>query len=115
MLNLQVKDALRTSSYAVFMQTMGDRIKILREAKNLTQFELGGLCGVTKSAVSQWEDGRTANIKLASFLKLVEALGTDTHYLIWGNDRAPAGRAAAPIGAAPSSVSKLRKPGDAST
>ena len=84
MLNPQVKDARPVSGYSASMQTMGDRIKLLREAKGLTQSELGKLCGVSKSAVSQWEDGSTANIKLSYFMRLIEVLGTDPKYLIWG-------------------------------
>jgi transcriptional regulator with XRE-family HTH domain len=44
---------------------------------------------VTKSAVSQWEAGATQNIKLKTFLALLEVLGTDYEYLVYGADRAP--------------------------
>lgn len=71
------------------METMGERIKRLREAKALSQSQLGEMVGVGKSAVSQWESGSTQNIKLNYFLKLLEVLGTDAQYLLWGPDRAP--------------------------
>lgn len=71
------------------METMGERIRTLREAKRLTQDQLGKLVGVSKSAVSQWELDATANIKLPVFLKLVDVLGTDPHYLVFGADRVP--------------------------
>ncbi len=71
------------------METMGDRIKTLREARKLTQEGLGDLVGVTKSAVSQWEAGATQNIKLKTFLTLLEVLRTDYEYLVYGADRAP--------------------------
>lgn len=88
MLNLVVKDAVPIALYAALhMETMGARIKRLRESRGLTQPALGDLCGVTKSAVSQWEDESTANIKLESFLRLCEALGTDPRYLVWGPER----------------------------
>lgn len=89
MLNLKVKDAVPACIYAVGMETMGDRIRQLREARGLTQLQLGTLVGVTKSAVSQWEDGSTKNLKLETFLRTVEALQTDAEYLIWGPDRGP--------------------------
>jgi transcriptional regulator with XRE-family HTH domain len=90
MLNTEVKDAGLEVLYAVLhMETMGERIRRLREAQNLTQAQLGELCGVSKSAVSQWEDGTTTDIKLIPFLKLQEALKTDGHYLVYGPDRAP--------------------------
>lgn len=90
MLNLQVKDAVPVVFYAFpGMETMGDRIKLLRDAKGLTQERLGELVGMTKSAVSQWEGGSTKNVKLETFLRLVEILQTDAELLIWGADRVP--------------------------
>jgi transcriptional regulator with XRE-family HTH domain len=91
MLNSSVKDAGPHVAYAVEqMETMADRIKRLREAQGLTQTQLGELAGgVTRSAVSQWEDGSTANIKLEVFLALCAALKTDPHYLVYGPDRGP--------------------------
>ena len=71
------------------METMGDRIRSLRRARGLTQAELAKLCGVTKSAVSQWEGGSTSNIKLQALLALLAALHTDVPYLLYGPDRAP--------------------------
>lgn len=93
MLNSAVKDAGLIVAYAPStMETMGDRIRRLREAQNLTQTELGELCGgVTRSAVSQWEDGSTTDIKLKQFLALCDALKTDPHYLVFGPDRQPEG------------------------
>lgn len=90
MLNRIVKDAVPYGLYAALpMETMGDRIRQLRIARGLTQSQLGELCDVTKSAVSQWEDGSTSNIKLQTFMKLCLALQTDPEYLIWGEDRGP--------------------------
>lgn len=90
MLNLQVKDACPAPRYAVPMtDTLGSRIKQLRQAKGYTQLELAKLVGVTKSSVSQWETGLSANIKLPEFLELCRILGTDPYYLVFGNDREP--------------------------
>jgi DNA-binding XRE family transcriptional regulator len=92
MLNSQGKHAKPLYPYASGrMETMGDRIRQLRNARALTQEGLGRLVGVTKSAVSQWEDGSTKNLKLETFLRVCEALKTDAEYLIWGADRAAAG------------------------
>jgi transcriptional regulator with XRE-family HTH domain len=68
---------------------MGDRIRKCRIVKGLTQEQLAKACRVTKSAVSQWESGTVANIRLQTFLRLLEALGTDAAYLIWGEAREP--------------------------
>ena len=66
------------------MQTMGERIKMLRIAKGLTQTELGDLVGAAKTTVSQWENDGVNDIKLKTFLLLVEALGTRYEYLVYG-------------------------------
>jgi transcriptional regulator with XRE-family HTH domain len=94
MLNPQVKDAVPLVSYADWaMETMGDRIRQLRGARGMTQEQFGKLVGVSKSAVSQWEDGSTKNIKLSTFLLVLEVLHTDANYLIWGLARTPGGGA----------------------
>jgi DNA-binding transcriptional regulator YiaG len=93
MLNLQVKDAVQTRPYAFLaMETMGDRIKQLRRARNLTQEQFAQAVGVTKSAVSQWEDGSTKNLKLATFLLVLEVLATDAEFLIYGPERGAAAK-----------------------
>ncbi len=45
--------------YRWSMETLGKRIIKLRRANNLSQEALGELCGVSKSAVSQWESDST--------------------------------------------------------
>jgi len=74
------------------METMGDRIKQLRKARNLTQEQFAQAVGVTKSAVSQWEDGSTKNLKLATFLQVLEVLATDAEFLIYGPERGGAAK-----------------------
>lgn len=71
---------------------MGTRIRVLRNAKFLTQEELGDLVGVTKGAVSQWEGDKTENIKLQTFLRLLDVLGTKFEYLIFGVGKTPTRR-----------------------
>lgn len=90
MLNPLVQDAVPAYLYiARVMETMGDRIKTLREARKHTQESLAKAVGVTKSAVSQWEAGSTKNIKLETFLALLRVLRTDHEYLVYGAERAP--------------------------
>jgi transcriptional regulator with XRE-family HTH domain len=84
MLNCEVKNGFPVESYAVSVETMGDRIRTLRMARGLTQEELGERVGVSKVAVSQWETGSTANIRLKSFLALCDELSTNPHYLLFG-------------------------------
>jgi transcriptional regulator with XRE-family HTH domain len=71
---------------------MGTRIRQLRIARGLTQQEVAKYCGVSRPAVTQWENGMTANVKLEAFLKLTECLHTDFAFLIYGPDRGRASR-----------------------
>jgi transcriptional regulator with XRE-family HTH domain len=97
MLNLAVKDDKpHPGVICRGMETMGSRIKNLRNAKGMTLKELGDAVGVTKGAVSQWESGGIANIKLPTVLLLCEALGTDLAYLVYGPTRKPVSSSARP-------------------
>lgn len=87
MLHPHVNDAAQQPRLSLLMESMGQRIRRLREAKRLSQPELGKLIGVTKGAVSQWERGDTQNIRLKNLLRLLSVLGTDTEYLVYGPDR----------------------------
>jgi transcriptional regulator with XRE-family HTH domain len=89
MLKAPCKDALGRPAYAGPMQTQGERIRALRQAKGLTQEQLGKVCGVTGAAVSMWENGGTLNLKGDGLFKLLRALGTDLGYLLYGPDRIP--------------------------
>lgn len=71
------------------MQTMGERIRFLREARGLSQEGLADRLAkrgvkVSGNAISQWERGETQNIKLQTFLALVDELGTTHEYLVHG-------------------------------
>lgn len=62
---------------------------MLRIARNMTQRDVAKHCQVTPAAVSAWELGETENVRLATFMRLVECLGTDFAYLIYGISRRP--------------------------
>lgn len=88
MLELHFKDARGFPPYPSGMdETMGQRIKRLREARQWTQGYLGELVGVSLQAVSQWELDQTENVKLVPFLRLAKVLETDPHYLVFGPGR----------------------------
>jgi DNA-binding XRE family transcriptional regulator len=93
----RVNDGIRgTDASLPHMESMGDRIKQLREAKGFTQAELARRLDVGRAAVNKWENGETANIENATFLLLCVELGTDPPYLVWGPDRWPEKRPPAP-------------------
>lgn len=76
------------------METMGDRIRQLRESRGWTQQELAerlsvslrahGKDPVTSVSVSQWERSETKNIKNVTFYLLARELGTQEEYLLFG-------------------------------
>lgn len=70
-------------------QSMGARIRALREVQRLTQAELGSIVGVSAQAVCQWESGATAAIRTETFIRLVQALETDYVFLVWGTTHVP--------------------------
>lgn len=53
---------------------VGERIRRARQAKNLTQQELGDMVGVQKSAIAKYENGRVVNIKNGTLQKLAKVL-----------------------------------------
>lgn len=84
--NVKHTFAGRAVGFVPDMETIGDRIRMLREARGWTQEELGQRLGVTRASVSQWERGPTKNIKNLTFLKLVRELNTTAEYLLFGRD-----------------------------
>ncbi len=74
----------RLAGYTCPMNSLGSRIRQQRLAKGLSQQDLAEKVGVTKGAVSQWELGRTLNIKLPPVIKLCEVLGVSLDYLVHG-------------------------------
>lgn len=59
----------------------GDYLRRLREAKGLSQFQLGKLVGVSDKAVSKWENGY-AKPKGSIILKLSEVLSVSAEQLL---------------------------------
>ena len=55
--------------------TMGEYIKQLRTQHDLSQEELGKLCGVNRAAVNKWEKGSVENIKRSTIKRLSEIFG----------------------------------------
>ncbi|MBQ2968442.1 MAG: helix-turn-helix domain-containing protein [Clostridia bacterium] len=61
---------------------VGSYIKELRQARNLTQEELGNIVGVQRAAVQKWECGKTRNLKRDTIKKLADFFGVDASKFI---------------------------------
>ncbi len=59
---------------------MGARLKLIREAKHLTQEALGEVMGVGETTISGWESGRN-QIDLFSLAKAADFLGFTTDFI----------------------------------
>lgn len=60
------------------MSHFGKTIKRLREAKGLSQPELGALIGVDKQSISNWEGKRSPSLRGWNYAKLAQSLGLTT-------------------------------------
>lgn len=62
---------------------IGDKIRIARINKGMTQEELGNALGVQKSAIAKYEKGRVVNIKRSTLKKISDVLGIAPSDLIF--------------------------------
>lgn len=66
--------------------TTGERIKMMRVARHLTQEELGQAIGVQKSAIAKYESGRVVNLKRETIRDLAAALDVAPSWLLGMDD-----------------------------
>ena len=62
---------------------VGEKIRIARTSKGMTQEELGNALGVQKSAIAKYEKGRVVNIKRSTLKKISDVLGIAPSELIF--------------------------------
>ena len=62
---------------------IGDKIRIARTKKGMTQEELGKALGVQKSAIAKYENGRVVNIKRSTLKKISDVLNIAPSELIF--------------------------------
>ena len=62
---------------------VGEKIRIARMSKGMTQEELGNALGVQKSAIAKYENGRVVNIKRSTLKKISDVLGIAPSELIF--------------------------------
>ena len=73
------------------MDTMGKRIRMLREAKGWSVQDLADALGVTRGLIYQWEDDSVKGIRPDNFVRLFQLLKVDPVYLVFGpNQKSPA-------------------------
>lgn len=64
------------------METMGERIRQLRQQNNMSQEELGKHLGIGRSAVLKYEKGEVENIPRSSIEKMAVIFGVSPAYLM---------------------------------
>lgn len=69
------------------MTPVSVRLREIREAKGLSQAQLGKVSGVPQSYISRVEAGRLSTINLKHLEKLARALGVNAAVLIEHRDR----------------------------
>lgn len=89
MLNGDVNHADRSPTYALLVQTMGDRIKLLRSSQKLSMDAMGKIVGVSAAAIAQWESGATTGIRPDNFLRFCAHFGADPYWVCFGDDADP--------------------------
>ena len=68
------------------LDLLGLAIRQVREARNLTQAELGELIGVKKAQISKIENSMT-DARFTTILKVFDALGAKVHFNVELNER----------------------------
>ncbi len=66
------------------MESMGDRIRIARKGKNMSQEELATAVGSTKAAISRYESGKRQP-RIEQLLCIADALDISAEYLLSGS------------------------------
>ena len=67
------------------MNSIGDRLRAAREAKGMTQEELGKACNTTKQTIFKYENGVVTNIPLDRLERMADILNVTPAYLMGWN------------------------------
>jgi transcriptional regulator with XRE-family HTH domain len=65
------------------MATVGDRIRLIRESKGMTQDQLASAAGISKGLISAVENNKR-NVSSQNLLHIANALGASIEYLLRG-------------------------------
>ena len=66
---------------------IGLKIRTARQAKGMTQEELGDILGVQKSAIAKYENGRVVNIKRSTLKKISDVLDIPPFELVFDEQK----------------------------
>ncbi|MFA5493289.1 MAG: helix-turn-helix transcriptional regulator [Porticoccaceae bacterium] len=67
-----------------YMESLDKRIQRLRESRGMSQQAVADKVGVSRVAVTKWESGMTANLKLGNLLSLCDLFGVSVEELVRG-------------------------------
>ncbi len=68
--------------------SVGARIRAARAARGMTQADLAGGVGVSRSAVAQWETERSGQIR-GNLTRIAAVLGVSVQHLLQGHEAQP--------------------------
>ena len=71
---------------------IGERIRQARQERGLTQDQLAGEVGVSRSAVAQWETGRAGQLT-GNLARIADVLGVGLEHLTHGRNKRSGGQA----------------------
>jgi transcriptional regulator with XRE-family HTH domain len=63
---------------------IGERIRVARQERRITQEELASAVGVSRSAVAQWETGRSGQVT-GNLARIAQVLGVGVEFLMHGS------------------------------
>ena len=68
--------------WAFFMSIFGDRLKQLREEKNMSVRELSEASGISSRNINYWEAGRYTPCSFESYEQLADVLGVTPEFFL---------------------------------
>ena len=71
----------------MLLMAFKDRFRLLRDSRHLSQDELARQLGVSKSAISMYENGNREPKDLETLEKIADFFNVDMNYLLDKNDR----------------------------
>jgi transcriptional regulator with XRE-family HTH domain len=79
------KNVLLITLYILDMTTLGEKIRVVRQKKGLSQIELAENAGIYQKNISRYEND-TTDPSASALKKIADALGVTTDYLLSNSD-----------------------------